>query len=682
VKGRAIGAWGIQPALMALSIFLLNVWLNGPLFMPGELPFRGSIEGGYVGMARFISAHPNPWGWNPFPYCGLPTQFTYVPALPYLTALWIRLLPHVSPDSIYRTIVSLATCLGPVTLYFFALYFTGSRWWSFAMALAYSCVSPSYALFPAVEKDRGVVQLAWRIQVLAKYGEGPHNTGLSMLPLALVAVWRAAEGRGYPRILAAALLLAAIPLINWVAAMGLAVSSLLLLLAAWGEPGFRAWRALAAAGLAWLLACFWLTFSFVKTIAFNWPADSFAYQLHDQQIELLAAMVAGALVIRLAFRRLGGSFYLCFVTLAAFTFGWIATAWYVFGVDTIPESRRYAIEFELFLALALAEGLRLVMRTPNLTVRLSTAGIVAVVFLVGVPGGMGPTPEAQLRAYATQGWRRWSPSPPEDTVEYRLARWIAAHPPEGRVFASGGLRFRLDSWVDIAQVGGGFETGLCNRVPVDLAYRIRVGRDPGEDLIALKAMGTQYVVVHGPKSREYYRDVLRPERLAGLPVAYRMEDDIIYALPARPLAHLMRRDETPDSDVRPHPEALARYVNAIEDAGRPPLEVRWADTGVLEVAGPVPEGQLVAVEVNADPGWRATEDGREIAIGQDGMGFMVLKAAPAASARIELRYHGTREQRIMAVISGAAWVLALAGLMRREREDPYRTRESGKAMAC
>src|SRR5207253_3424826 len=36
------------PALLALVIFLLNISLNGPLFMRGELPFRGSIEGGYV----------------------------------------------------------------------------------------------------------------------------------------------------------------------------------------------------------------------------------------------------------------------------------------------------------------------------------------------------------------------------------------------------------------------------------------------------------------------------------------------------------------------------------------------------------------------------------------------------------------------------------------------------------
>ena len=47
--------------LAALAILALNLWLNGPLFMHGDLPFRGSIEAGYVPPSRFISAHPNPW---------------------------------------------------------------------------------------------------------------------------------------------------------------------------------------------------------------------------------------------------------------------------------------------------------------------------------------------------------------------------------------------------------------------------------------------------------------------------------------------------------------------------------------------------------------------------------------------------------------------------------------------
>jgi hypothetical protein len=594
--------------------------------MSGELPFRGSVEGGYVSMARFLSQHPNPWGWNPLPYCGLPVQFMYVPLLPYLSALGIRLLPHVSPDLVFRTIVSLATCLGPVTLFFFALHFTRSRRWALAAALVYSFLSPSYGLFPAVEKDRGIVQLPWRIQVLAKYGEGPHNTGLTLLPMALLAVFLAGKRRGPRRVLLAAVILAAIPLTNWVAAFALAISCLLLLLAAWREPGFQAWRALAAAALAYLLACFWLTPSFIGIIFFNWPVDSFAYQLGRQQVWALSGMLAGVLLIRLLFRWRQGSFYLCLVTLGAFVFGWIATAFYVYGVDTIPESRRYAIEFEFFLALALVEGIRLTLQSPNQTVRLCAWGSGGLLLLAGVP---------QLWAYATQGWQQWLPLAPETTIEYQLARWMAQHPPQGRVFASGGLRFRLNSWFDLQQVGGGFETGLRNRVPVDLARDVLSGGNP---LPKLETLGVEYVVVHGPKSREYYRDFVRPERFAaaGLQPVFRTEDDTIYALPPQPIAH-------------------------------PALHTQWIDTGTLAIAAATPPGDAVAIKVNADPGWRATQDGREIPITQDTLGFVVLHPSPAPATRIELRFRGTTEQRLMAALCVLTWLASLFAFFRRSR---------------
>jgi len=101
-----------------------------------------------------------------------------------------------------------------------------------------------------------------------------------------------------------------------------------------------------------------------------------------------------------------------------------------------------------------------------------------------------------------------------------------------RLSASGGLRFRINSWFDVPQVGGGFETGLQNRVPWDLSYRVRTaprpatGRETADTLLMLKAMDTQYVVIHGPQSREYYRDFIRPERItAALPAVYHEEDD-------------------------------------------------------------------------------------------------------------------------------------------------------------
>ena len=651
--------------LLALLILGINLWLNAPLFMTGELPFRGSVEGGYVGMARFLAQHPNMWGWNPLPYCGLPVQFMYVPGLLYTAALGMRLLPGADPGTLYRALTSLATCLGPVTLFLFATYFTRSRKWALVAALAYSLMSPSYGLFPAVEKDRGLVQLPWRVQVLAKYGEGPHNTALTLLPLALMALWAAAKKRSFASLFAAAIVLAAIPLTNWVGAFALAISSLLLLLAAWGEPEFKAQRALAAAGLAYLLACFWLTPSFIGIVAFNWPADSYNYTVGNQQELALVGMVAGALVIRGLFHWLGGSFYLRLVTLAAFVFGWVAVFYYLSGVDVIPESRRYAIEFELFFALALVEALRLAFASSNSTFKLCAGATIGVTLLGGA---------LQVSSYLTQGWDRWAPVPRESTTEFQLARWISQHPPQGRVYATGGLRFRMHSYFDIPQVGGAFETGLRNRLPVDLSFRIRdaknlwQGQESEETIMELKALGAEYVVVHGPKSKEYYRDFVRPERVASaMQAVFHMDDDTIYALPPRRIAHLLRPDEIPNADVHENHDLLRRYAAATDDRSRPPLGVEWVDNNTLSVTGVVREGDAVGVQVNADPGWRATQDGHTIPITRDRLGFVVLHPAAAASTRLELHFGTTLEQILMALLSALAWCGSFFWLWRTRR---------------
>jgi hypothetical protein len=64
-----------------------------------------------------------------------------------------------------------------------------------------------------------------------------------------------------------------------------------------------------------------------------------------------------------------------------------------------------------------------------------------------------------------------------------------------------------------------------------------------------------------------------------------------------------------------------------------------------------------------------TQDGRPVAIQQDALGFMQVKANPAAQGSIELRYTGTTEQRVVAVLSGLAWIAALAALyLRRDRQ--------------
>src|SRR5260370_16328357 len=201
-------------------------------------------------MARFFHEPPNAWGWNPTQYWGLPAQFTYLPGLPYLTAAASRIAPSLGVDHLYRIVASTFACLGPATLFLFAVYFTGNTWCALAIAVAYTFFSPSYYLIRTIDLDRGTAYLPWRLQVLVKYGEGPHNAGLALMPLALPAVWGAGTGRGFRRIFLAADMLAAVPPTNSGGALGVAFGRLTLLLALAGvspPPCFCAARALPCA---------------------------------------------------------------------------------------------------------------------------------------------------------------------------------------------------------------------------------------------------------------------------------------------------------------------------------------------------------------------------------------------------------------------------------------------------
>ena len=85
-----------------------------------------------------------------------------------------------------------------------------------------------------------------------------------------------------------------------VGAFALAIACALFLLAGAGRKEFRAGPVCLAGGLGYLLACFWLTPSFVRTIVFNWPTDSYAYQFGTAQGWLVAGLIAGVLLIRAA----------------------------------------------------------------------------------------------------------------------------------------------------------------------------------------------------------------------------------------------------------------------------------------------------------------------------------------------------------------------------------------------
>jgi hypothetical protein len=161
--------------------------------------------------------------------------------------------------------------------------------------------SPAYGLFTQIHNDRGAIEVPWRLQLLLKYGEGPHNIGLALLPLAVIALWAAGSGKRFWQVLAAAVMLVVVTLTNWVAALGLAFVFVAFVLCVLGAPDARRFslqRVFAAAGLAYLLACFWLTPTFIRTVALNWPSDAVNFHLSNGML-IIGGFLAAVVLVRL-----------------------------------------------------------------------------------------------------------------------------------------------------------------------------------------------------------------------------------------------------------------------------------------------------------------------------------------------------------------------------------------------
>lgn len=649
----------------------MNLVVNLPLFADGEQPYRGTIEGGYAGIARMFAADPNPWHWNRYIYCGLGQQFVYLPGAPYAVSLLSWLNPGLEPLHAYRIVVTLAAGLVPVALFLFAAIAGGSAPWAFLAALGFSFCSPAYDLFPAIDADRGLLPIPWRLHVMVKYGEGPHNMGLALAPLAMLAVWMAAYGRRYWQIVAAALALAAVALTHWIAALSVALACLLFFLThATEKPArYRHWPVVAAGLLGYLLAAFWLTPSFVKTVAFNWPQDAFGYQMLGRQRMALAIIAGLVLVVWWMFRRLPTERYLCWITLCFLLFAAVTDFHYSRGVTPIPEARRYVLELEMFLALAAAAWIRYGWQSRIRLNRLIAVAALALLAWKGAP---------QARTFLRQGYSNWTLTAKERTVEHRLASWLNENKPRGRAYVSGGLRFRLNSWFNLEQLLGTFDSGLTNRSPVDLddVFRkqlyMRKGREGPDSVLLLKAFGIEYLVVHGPRSREYYRDMRNAARFEGLlEKVYTVEDDAVYRVPFRSLAHVMWGDEL---ERNLSAATLERFVSALEDPARPTLQVEWEGPNRIRIrGGVVPRGSVVSLLVSYANGWSALQDGRPVLVDADPLGFIRVETRATGNLDLLLEFGPTAEQRGFALLSFATlcglclWPLKMrAGTRRAE----------------
>lgn len=636
--------------IAASFVFLLNLALNWRIILPGITPYRGSIERGYAYMARLVADNPDYLSWNPLQYGGLPIHYVYLPLLPYFNALFLWASPALDATYVHRAVCVLALFLSPVVAFLLIREWTGRLAPALYSVLAVTFCSPLYSLIEPINTDRGILTVPWRIQVLIKYGEGPHTVGMLFLFLALLLVRRAATRPGFPIVLAAALALAATVLTNWVAGLALAFGVLMLMFVHVGDKNFQQRRVIYAGLLGYLLAAFWLTPSFIAQMAYNWPQDAFGFQF--QRLERLSMLgwAAGLLLIRFRFYKLPQHRYTCWLLLCTFGYGLPVMLFYRYGINAFPEARRYALEFEFCLVLLIVECLRLLLASHRRPVRILATLLLLAVLLQQTPF---------VSRFLSHGYQRWTLIPKEDTSEFRVANQLNNLHPTGRVFATGGTRFRLNSWFPIPQLGGVFETGIKTRLPLIIAYQVRTdlglakGREVEESLMLLRAFAVEYLVVHGPNSEEFYRDYKNPRKFEGvLEKVWEEKDDAIYRLGPVRYAHLVKTDEIPTITIQyGYQKPWYPYVNAMLDPARPTLNFQWENARHARIDGTLPKGMHVAFAIPWDPNFRAYQNGQPVPLRANSTGLMVSDPLPADSASLDLRFEPSTEERAFAWIS-------------------------------
>jgi hypothetical protein len=624
-----------------------------------------SIEGSFIAIARHISRHWGDFSWWPLWHCGMPYRETYVPLLHLLTAATAT-LGHMSAAHAYHTVIGAIYVFGPATLYLMAVRLGARRGAAFLAALFYSLCSPSAFFMPGVEKDIGGLWYARRLQVLAVYGEGPHISSMTLLPVVILALENALSSRTRRALALAAIAIALVFLMNVPGTMALGLAVFCWISSQPRDRLASAWKlAAVASAFAYALACVGIPPSSLLTVGGN---------VGSMHPGFSNSLKHGPVLLALAFAAVSGCGYLLSRT-------------------PLPLVARFGILFTGLVApLAIKANVEVFELLPQVG-RLHLEAEMGVCLLLGwlgwaiyslIPQWIRPIILAACLAPAYFQFQhyRWgahqdiSPVDLSQRSEFTTARWLDENMQNSRVYVTGSTSFWLNAFTDTPQLIGCCDQGLAMPVLNIVPYVVNARRNAVDTLKSgpwLRALGVQALVVNGPSSTDEYKDIQGPERYQGLfPVLHEENGDTVYSIqPAgASLAHVVRAEEL--APVRPpavkveEPDVL-RYAQAISDPSRPAASFRWVRGDTALVHANLQRDQLVSVQTAWFPGWKAEVHGQRRPVSPDGLGFVTIQPQCDGECEILLRWTGRTDYPFAFIISLAA--LALAGWM-IWRSDP------------
>jgi hypothetical protein len=588
----------------------------------------------------------------------MPYADTYVPLLHLLVAATAS-LGHISAARAYHGVTGVTYALGAPALYWMAVRLGAPRGAALLSALGYSLFSPSALLMADVARDLGGYSYGRRLQVMTVYGEGPHVTAMTLLPLVVLALQNALVKRTGRAMALAALSIALVFLTNIPGSMALGVAVFCWICAQPRDRLRAAWRVAAtASALGYGVACFGVPPSSMFRVGAN-ARDmhhGFSNSLHYGPLPLLAVLgavaAAGFLLARTRL-PLTVRFAILFGTLT----GAMAATARSETFELLPQVGRLHLEFEMGASLLLGcAAWALYTLFPRWTRPVLLAICLGPLFI-------------QWGNYRDRANGDILRADLEKRSEYTTARWLDANLHGGRVYVTGSTAFWLNAFATTPQLIGCCDQGQSMPVLNEAPYKVNTEVDPAiteQGINWLRALGVQAMVVNGPTSTDEYKDIRAPERFDGVvPLLHRENGDSIYSvLPlGSSLAHVVRPEE-----LVPHPARgnfaysdIRTYALATLDAARPPATFEWWGGGRARIRANLHPDDVLSVQVAWFPGWKATVRGEPVLVTPDGMGFIVIQTHCRGDCEIDLEWTGRGDLQLSAAVSLAS--LGLLGFL-------------------
>lgn len=640
-----------------LVLFGLNAYICGNLFLVQFTQRMESIESSYMSISRYAMNHWGELNWFPLWFAGMPFHRVYQPGL-HLTVAALATWFHQTPQHLYHVITAMTYSLGAVTLFWLFYRAMGSRGYALAVGLLYSLISPACFLVPSIRADIGGLLLPRRYQILVHYGEGPHITAVMMIPLIIFFLDKTISDRRWLFVPAAILALCACVLTNWTGTVGLSMAIVSYCASRMGRGALLDWLVLVGvAAVAYLIACPWIPPSIITSVLRN-SQESYGTTFRAAHVLYglsIAAVFAG---MHFIFERLRTDRWMRFFLYFSLLTGVVVLGREWAGWFLLPQPNRFQVEMEMaFIASAVWCAKLVLDRSPR-WVRIAAVAALALFCVM------------QFRHYRYYARAQTQPIQIENTIEYRMAKWFDAHMQGRRVFAPGNISLWMNMFTDVPQVAGCCDQSIPTFEHRIAVYAIYTGQNAGArdaefSLLWLRAYGADAIAVTGPKSTEYYKPYRHPEKFRGvLPELWRdNEDDVIYDIPrhSRSLVHVIE----PSQVVRRAPangldiEPLVPYVAALENPAMPVAAMTWKNPNQARIDTTLQSGQVLAVQVSYDPGWRAIVNGMAQPIKPDPLGLMVIDPGCTGPCSVELVYDGGSEARWMRLAQGFGVVALL-----------------------